>query len=411
MGHIYNLVARIAWVHLRLLALFSDKLKLFVNGRRETFSILEQSISPEDSVIWVHVASLGEFEQGRPLIEKIRIEYPDHKIVLTFFSPSGYEVKKNTSIADVVTYLPIDTKSNVIRFLEITQPKLAVFVKYEIWPNYLNELQKRDVKAILISAIFTKEQAYFKWYGGFMRNALRRFEHIFVQDEKSKSLLETIEIKNTSISGDTRADRVAVILEQNNTLPFMDAFKKDSLCVVAGSTWMEDEAILLSFINSTKKKLKFILAPHKIVEDKIMGLAASIDKKSALFSNIDIQTIGDYEVLIIDHIGLLTKIYSYADIAYVGGGFASGLHNTLEPAVFGIPVIIGPKYKGFKEAEELIAKKGIISIDSKHGFKEELNRLLENDDYRNKTGYINADYIAQNKGASIQIMDYLRKLL
>jgi 3-deoxy-D-manno-octulosonic-acid transferase len=411
LGHIYNLVARIAWVHLRLLALFSDKLKLFVNGRRETFSILEQSISPEDSVIWVHVASLGEFEQGRPLIEKIRIEYPDHKIVLTFFSPSGYEVKKNTSIADVVTYLPIDTKSNVIRFLEITQPKLAVFVKYEIWPNYLNELQKRDVKAILISAIFTKEQAYFKWYGGFMRNALRRFEHIFVQDEKSKSLLETIEIKNTSISGDTRADRVAVILEQNNTLPFMDAFKKDSLCVVAGSTWMEDEAILLSFINSTKKKLKFILAPHKIVEDKIMGLAASIDKKSALFSNIDIQTIGDYEVLIIDHIGLLTKIYSYADIAYVGGGFASGLHNTLEPAVFGIPVIIGPKYKGFKEAEELIAKKGIISIDSKHGFKEELNRLLENDDYRNKTGYINADYIAQNKGASIQIMDYLRKLL
>jgi 3-deoxy-D-manno-octulosonic-acid transferase len=411
LGHIYNLVARIAWVHLRLLALFSDKLKLFVNGRRETFSILEQSISPEDSVIWVHVASLGEFEQGRPLIEKIRIEYPDHKIVLTFFSPSGYEVKKNTSIADVVTYLPIDTKSNVIRFLEITQPKLAVFVKYEIWPNYLNELQKRDVKAILISAIFTKEQAYFKWYGGFMRNALRRFEHIFVQDEKSKSLLETIEIKNTSISGDTRADRVAVILEQNNTLPFMDAFKKDSLCVVAGSTWMEDEATLLSFINSTKKKLKFILAPHKIVEDKIMGLAASIDKKSALFSNIDIQTIGDYEVLIIDHIGLLTKIYSYADIAYVGGGFASGLHNTLEPAVFGIPVIIGPKYKGFKEAEELIAKKGIISIDSKHGFKEELNRLLENDDYRNKTGYINADYIAQNKGASIQIMDYLRKLL
>ena len=359
----------------------------------------------------MHAASLGEFEQGLPIIEKLRTEYPSHKILVTFFSPSGYEVKKNTSAADVVCYLPMDTQGNASRFLDIVRPELALFVKYEIWPNYLRELQKRKIPAILISAIFKKEQIYFKGYGGFMRKALKTFSHIFLQDEASKQLLETIEIKNTSVCGDTRLDRVSEILKRDNQLSFMEHFKKNRLCFVAGSARPEDENILIDYINNAPKNLKYVLAPHKINKDKILGLAGAILKKTVLYSKIDENTIGDYEVLIIDHIGLLTKIYSYADFAYVGGGFATGLHNTLEPAVFGVPVIIGPNYKGFKEAEELVTQKGIVPIKDSWQFGELMKKLLENDDYRSKTGAINASYIAKNKGASIQIMEFIRTLL
>ncbi len=228
-------------------------MKLFVDGRKETFSILEKSISKEDKVIWMHAASLGEFEQGLPIIEKLRIEKPSHKILVTFFSPSGYEVKKNTSAADVVVYLPLDTKVNVKRFLDITHPKLAIFVKYEIWPNYLMEIESRKIPAVLISAIFKKEQVYFKWYGNFIRKSLSAFDHLFVQDENSKKLLSSIEIKNTTVNGDTRLDRVSEILERDNTLPIIEAFKKDTLCLVAGSTWSEDEVILFSLIILQKK--------------------------------------------------------------------------------------------------------------------------------------------------------------
>ncbi len=296
-------------------------MKLFVDGRKETFSILEKSISKEDEVIWMHAASLGEFEQGLPIIEKLSVEKPSHKILVTFFSPSGYEVKKNTSAADVVVYLPLDTKANVKRFLDITQPKLAIFVKYEIWPNYLMEIESRKIPAVLISAIFKKEQVYFKWYGNFIRKSLGAFDHIFVQDEKSKKLLSSIEIKNTTVNGDTRLDRVSEILERDNTLPIIEAFKNGNLCLVAGSTWSEDEIILLDFINNSPKKIKYILAPHKIEKDKILGLAGSISKKTVLFSNSKLATIKNYDVLIIDNIGMLTKIYNYAEIAYVGGGF------------------------------------------------------------------------------------------
>ncbi len=386
-------------------------MKLFVDGRKETFSILEKSISKNNKVIWVHAASLGEFEQGLPIIEKLRIEKPSHKILITFFSPSGYEVKKNTSAADVVVYLPLDTRGNVKRFLDITQPKLAIFVKYEIWPNYLSELQSRKIPSLLISSIFKKEQIYFKWYGNFMRRSLHTFSHIFVQNDKSKELLSSIEIKNTTVNGDTRLDRVSEILKRDNTLPLIENFKKDNLCLVAGSTWAEDEAILLDFINTSSKKLKYILAPHKIEKEKILGLTGSISKKTVLFSNSNIETVHDYDVLIIDNIGMLTKIYNYADIAYVGGGFSTGLHNTLEPAVFGIPVIIGPNYKGFKEAEELVEQKGILPIHDSWSLSEILKKLLSNPELLERTGKINTAYINKNKGASIQIMDHIRRLL
>ena len=408
---IYNTIVQISWFFLKILAFFNSKIKLFVEGRKKSFNILQEGIAKSDSTFWVHVASLGEFEQGRPIIEKLKAEYPLHKIVVTFFSPSGYEIKKNTTVADTVCYLPMDTRANAKLFLEAVHPDLAIFIKYEVWPNYLKLLENKKIPALLVSAIFKKEQIYFKPYGGFMRKTLRKFSHYFVQDEQSKALLESIRIKHVSISGDTRLDRVSEILDRDNSLDFMEAFKKDKLCFIAGSTWPEDEAILIDYINNAPKKLKYVLAPHTIKSDKILGLAGAFTKKTTLYSKLDSNHLGDYDVLIIDHIGLLTKIYSYADIAYVGGGFATGLHNTLEPAVFGVPVIIGPNYKGFKEAEELVLRKGILTITDSWSFGELMKKLLENTDFRRKTGAVNASYIAKNKGASVQVMNHIRGLL
>ncbi|WP_317129230.1 glycosyltransferase N-terminal domain-containing protein [Maribacter algarum] len=386
-------------------------MKLFVNGRKLTFDILENAFSKSDGVIWMHAASLGEFEQGLPIIEKLKHEFPSYKILVTFFSPSGYEVKKNTTAADVVTYLPIDTTQNVKRFVSSVNPKLVIFVKYEIWPNYLNELKTRQIPTVLVSAIFKKNQVYFKGYGGYLKKALAKFTHIFVQNESSLKLLESIKIKNTSIAGDTRLDRVSEILERDNSLSFMEKFKKERRCLVAGSTWPEDESILINYINHAPKNLKFVLAPHTINTDKILGLAGAINKKTAIFSKLNEETIGDFEVLIIDSIGMLTKIYSYADVAYVGGGFATGLHNTLEPAVFGVPVLIGPNYSGFKEAEDLVSLKGLLTITDQWSFDEQMKKLLDSQELLERTGEINSTYIAKNKGASVQIIDYVRKLL
>ncbi|MFS4493274.1 3-deoxy-D-manno-octulosonic acid transferase [Maribacter sp. 2308TA10-17] len=411
LNFIYNLIAHIAWFHLKIAALFNSKMKLFVDGRNDIFSELQDAISETDKVIWMHAASLGEFEQGLPIIEKLRYEFPSYKILVTFFSPSGYEVKKNTSAADLVTYLPIDTKQNARRFVELANLELVIFVKYEIWPNFLNELNTRKIPSVLVSALFKKKQIYFKWYGSFMRKALASFTHFFVQDESSKLLLESIQIKNVHISGDTRLDRVSEILERDNELSFIKKFKKDRQCFVAGSTWPEDEAILVDYINHAPKNLKFILAPHTIKTDKILGLAGSITKKTAIYSKLDEETIGNFEVLIVDTIGMLTKIYSYADIAYVGGGFATGLHNTLEPAVFGIPVIIGPNYSGFKEAEDLVSLKGLLPICDQWSFNEQLKKILDSPKLLQEAGEINANYIAKNKGASVQIVDYIRRLL
>ncbi|MGB5668142.1 MAG: glycosyltransferase N-terminal domain-containing protein [Maribacter sp.] len=408
---IYNLIVHITWFLLKIVALFNPKIKLFVQGRKETFSILQKSITKDDKVIWVHVASLGEFEQGLPVIEKLKVEYPSFKILITFFSPSGYEVKKNTIDADVVVYLPLDTKGNAKRFISTINPKLAIFVKYEIWPNYLKVLKEKKIATLLISAVFRKEQIYFRWYGQIMRIALNTFSHFFLQDEKSIELLESINLKNCSLSGDTRFDRVAEILERDNRLDFMDEFKANLNCLVAGSTWPEDEEILVEYINTSQRDIKFVLAPHNIKKDHIKSLRNSILKKTLLYSEMGNKEQSDFDVLILDTIGLLTKVYSYADIAYVGGGFATGLHNTLEPAVFGIPVIIGPDFQGFNEAEALVDKKGILPIKNKEDFTLIFNGLLENHELMKNTGHINSDYINENKGASIQIIEHIRRLL
>ncbi|MCP4974796.1 MAG: 3-deoxy-D-manno-octulosonic acid transferase [Maribacter sp.] len=411
MNFIYNLIVHITWFHLIIVALFHPKIKLFVQGRKEAFSTLKNKIQKNDKVIWVHAASLGEFEQGLPVIEKLKSTYPSHKILITFFSPSGYEVKKNNEIADAVVYLPMDTRKNAKRFLAAVNPSLAIFVKYEIWPNYLKVLKEKQVPTLLISAIFRKEQVFFKWYGGIMRKSLKAFTHFFVQDKSSVALLESIKLNNVTLSGDTRFDRVSEILESDNNLTFMEQFKANETCLVAGSTWPEDEEIIVKYINESPKPLKVVIAPHNINADHIQSLKKSILKRAVLYSEAENDAISANEVIIVDTIGLLTKIYSYADIAYVGGAFATGLHNTLEPAVFGIPIIIGPDYKGFNEAENLVDRAGILVTKSYDEFTSVLDELLGNQELLKKTGQINGNYVRENKGASVQIIAHIRTLL
>ncbi|WP_394973612.1 3-deoxy-D-manno-octulosonic acid transferase [uncultured Croceitalea sp.] len=382
-----------------------------MNGRKNVLSTLKKSLSKTDKVIWMHVASLGEYEQGLPILEKLRENHPKHKILLTFFSPSGFEVKKNSKAADIITYLPLDTISNASKFIALVKPEMALFIKYEIWPNYLNILKKEEIPTFLISALFSKKQIYFKWYGGFMRKNLMVFNHFFLQDENSKQLLKSIGIPNTSVTGDTRFDRVSEILSQDNTLDFMDSFKENALCFVVGSSWPEDEELIIDFINSSNENLKYVIAPHNIKHEHISRLKVSCTKKTLLYSEITNQNLADYKVLIIDTIGLLTKIYSYADIAYVGGGFKTGLHNTLEPAVFGIPIMTGPNYQGFKEAEDLVCEKGILISNNKEVFNSTFKKLVKNKSFRESTGTITKNYVSSNTGATIQIMRYLQDVI
>lgn len=410
---LYNIVVHIAAILVKIIANFSPKIKLFVQGRKDIYTRLNKSISKNDNVIWIHTASLGEYEQGLPVIEKVKAEYPDYKIVVSFFSPSGYEIKKNDPIADAIVYLPLDTLKNAKKFIQTLNPKLAIFVKYEIWPNHLKILKEKQIPTLLISAFFKKEQSFFKWYGGFMRNSLTAFTHFFVQDTNSKELLKSIGYTNCTIGGDTRFDRVSEILERDNTLDFMSNFTKGKTCVVAGSTWPQGHLFLSDFINkNSPQNTKFVIAPHNIIPTQIQELKKSVTKKVVLFSEINNRDISSFDVLIIDTIGILTKVYSYANIAYVGGGFTKGgLHNTLEPAVFGIPIIIGPIYKGFKEAEDLVQLKGVLTAANKEEFTEKLNQLLTQNTFYQTTAEINKSYVAKNIGASIQIAAYIRTLL
>ena len=408
---LYNILINIAWVGLKVVALFNAKIKLFVKGRKNSFPILKEKIASNSKSIWVHVASLGEFEQGLPILERLRTKYPEHKLVLSFFSPSGYEIKKNSTVADVVVYLPMDSNSKVKRFLNLINPELAIFVKYEVWPNYLYHLKKRKIPTILVSAIFSKRQIYFKSYGRFMRKSLDTFSHFFVQDEKSKKLLESIGFNNATIGGDTRLDRVSEILKRNNQLDFMNRFKNNQLCLVAGSTWPEDEEILIDYINNTKEKVKFVIAPHEIKPAHIEKITSALQKRTILYSEIGSQNLKEFDILVVDTIGLLTKIYSYANIAYVGGGFATGLHNTMEPAVFGIPIIIGPQFEGFKEAKDLVKEGGIIPISSQGSFDNLMSELLDNPVSIKNIGEINSNYINSNRGAANLIMQHISKII
>ncbi len=384
-------------------------MQLFVDGRKDVFTTLSTKLTVSDKTIWFHCASLGEFEQAVPIMEALKKVKPEHKIVVSFFSPSGYEVKKNTPLADVVVYLPMDTPQNARKFIAAVHPSLVLFVKYEFWPNYLFELQQKKIDTLLVSGVFRKQQLFFKSYGGFMRKALRGFNHFFLQEENSALLLKNIGFSNTTVSGDTRFDRVSHQLEMDNNLKFAEDFKGNSLCIVCGSTWPEDEAVLLDYINAAPENVKFIIAPHKIEAEKINAFTNSIVKKTILHSQKDEVNLAEYQVLIIDCIGLLSKLYSYADIAYVGGAMGkTGLHNILEPATFGLPIVIGNNHSQFPEAAALSELGGLFSIASNTECSEILNKLVTNAPFRSDTGIISAQFVYKNTGATITIIEYIQ---
>jgi len=402
MSVIYNIISSAAWQILKIVAIFNKKMQLFVQGRATVFADLNKVFSSTDKIVWFHCASLGEFEQGRPIMEQIKKECPHLKILLTFFSPSGYEVRKNYEGADFICYLPLDTKQNAHQFVNSLNLELAVFVKYEFWPNYLAQLKKKAVKTVLVSGIFRENQVFFKSYGGWMRNALKGMDYLFVQDDASKILLNKIGIAQVSVAGDTRFDRVYEITQQDNYIDFISEFVNDSYVLVAGSTWKEDEELLVNYINNKATDTeKFIIAPHNIKSEDIKKLRDSIRKKVVLFSEKEGEDLKDFQVFIVDTIGILTKIYSIASVAYIGGGFTkSGVHNVLEPATFGLPLVIGPNYYKFNEAIDLVAEKGCFSIQN----SEELNPLLtgfySDKKHRVATGEKSFKYVKNNIGAT-----------
>jgi 3-deoxy-D-manno-octulosonic-acid transferase len=405
MHFIYSIIVAIAGLLLQIVAVFVPKIRLFVSGREGVFTTLKAKIKTEDKTIWFHAASLGEYEQGLPVIEKIKEKYPTHKIIVSFFSPSGYEVRKNNTVADTTVYLPLDTINNAKKFIELVHPEMAFFIKYEFWPNYLSELKKRNIPTYLISGIFREKQAFFRWYGGFYRKALESFTHFFVQNQSSLQLLQRLGIQNATISGDTRFDRVASIVEKDNSLDYVARFKADKTTIVVGSSWPKDEELLLDYINSSTQDCKFIIAPHNIKPEQIQNFKTNCTKKTLLFSGKENKDMANYDVFIIDTIGILTKIYSYADIAYVGGGFGHpGVHNILEPATFGIPIVIGPNYSHFAEAIDLVRLGGCISISNTEQLNAILNELIVDSESRKCKGSISTNFVQNNAGAVARIM-------
>lgn len=408
MHSVYNILIAFADFLLPLSKVFSSKMKLFVTGRKDVFTRLAENIKPEDKTIWLHAASLGEYEQGVPVINELKKEFPQHKIIITFFSPSGYEVKKNNKLADLTLYLPLDTPTKARKFVKLAHPDLAIFVKYEVWPNYMSQLKKKNIPAILISGNFRPNQIYFKSYGKFMWKALQSFDHLFVQTTDSAKLLLEERIKNVSVSGDTRFDRVSKQLEMDNHLDFIEEFKNNQLCVVMGSTWSEDEALFTDFINHSHQ-VKFIIAPHEIKSGNIQNFISKLNKKVVLYSEKEEKNLQDFYIFIIDTVGFLSKIYAYADIAYVGGAAGySGLHNILEPATFGVPVVIGKNHEKFPEARQLLNLKGLFSVESAEEYSRIMEKLVKDEKFRKKTGKNSGDFIRDNKGATPKIMDFIK---
>jgi len=407
MRHLYSFFIAFFNFILPVLGIFSTKLKTFSVVRRGVFDVLKSEIAKGDRVIWLHAASLGEYEQAVPVLEQLRADYKAHKILLTFFSPSGYEIKKNTPLVDVVTYLPLDTQRNAKQFIGIVNPELAIFVKYEFWPNYLYALKKSKVHTVLISGVFRASQPFFKFYGSWMKKSLEAFNHFFLQNYSSLENLKKLGFENAVVSGDTRFDRVSRQLSYDNTLPFITEFKKQETLLVCGSTWPEDIDLLADFINGSNQ-MKTVIAPHKIDKERIEELQNAITKKSVLYSEYQKGSTLDVDVLIIDAIGFLTKIYAYADLAYVGGAVGTtGLHNILEPATFGIPIITGSHISKFPEAQDLRKLAGLFTVSSQEEAQEILNQLVTDKGFREKTGMIAGHFISENTGATQQICDYL----
>lgn len=392
---------------------FNPKANLWISGRKNWKNKMKQAISPEDKIIWIHCSSLGEFEQGRPVMEKIKKEFLHHKLAVSFFSPSGYEVRKDYQGADYIFYLPLDTPKNAKQLIKILHPEILILVKYEYWYNLLNRLQKKKIPVVVISAVIKEKNLFFRPFANWFRKRIAGIEHFFVQDNDSKNLLESIGIENVSVSGDTRFDRVKEIREANVRVEFIEKFKGNSKLIIAGSTWPDDEEILVKFINEKlPDDWKLIFAPHNIKEKEILSLSEKVSKETAIYTKSDQNQIENSQILILDTIGMLTKIYAYSDLSYVGGGFTkTGVHNTLEPAVFGVPIIFGPNYENYFEAIDLLENQGAVRFIDQFDFDQKMMNLIENEDERKRRGNSAENYIQEKPNSSNLILDYLNNLI
>lgn len=397
---------------LKLLAPFHTKARLWTNGRKDIFSRLETALTGNTAPIaWFHCASLGEFEQGRPMIEAYQLAYPAHKIMLTFFSPSGYEVRRTYAGADYIFYLPIDTASNAQRWMELVKPRIAFFVKYEFWYHYLKALRAQGTLIVSFSAIFRANQLFFKSYGGFYRRLLRYFDHIFVQNQQSLELLKQIQIHAVTVTGDTRFDRVQQICNAKKSIPLAEQFKNGQKLLIIGSSWPQDMDVLVPFLNNFQEELKVIIAPHEIHDNELEKLTKSLHRKSIRYSQANESNVAEADVLLIDNIGMLSSLYQYAEFAYIGGAFGKGLHNILEAATFGMPVIFGPNYLKFAEAKELIAEGGAFSVKDTSAFGGIFTSLYSNEEEHRSVSEIARHYVSEHTGATIKIMAWVKQQL
>ena len=378
-----------------------------MEGRKTVFKELEKN--KLNNVIWFHCASLGEFEQAMPVIDAVKNHFPGNEIVVTFFSSSGYEVIKDKGYLTHIFYLPHDSASNALRFIRTLNPAMAIFVKYEFWYYYLSTLKQSKVPVILLSAVFRENDVFFRWYGEIFREMLRYFSHIFVQDSRSASLLESIDVKNVTVTGDTRFDRVNEIRETHVLLPLVEKFTQDSRIFIAGSTWPWDEEYMVRLIKEDhgETQIKFIIAPHELKGEQIKKIIQSLEPFAIAYSQANVGNIEQYRVLVIDNIGMLAHLYKYADIAYVGGGFNAGIHNILEAAAYGLPVIFGPKYQKFNEAIELINLKGAFPIKGYEGLKAIYEEFKKESNSYKQAAIVAGSYVTSKTGATERIMKYI----
>ncbi len=414
---IYNIVIYFVLWGIAIASLFNEKVRKMWRGEREAFKILKQKVDPNAKYIWFHAASLGEFEQGRPLMERIRKEYPQYKILLTFYSPSGYEVRKNYEGADIICYMPVDTRLNAIRFLRLVRPVMAFFIKYEFWSNFLHILKHRNIPTYSVSSIFREDQVFFKWYGRNYAGVLKCFTRFFVQNEESKRLLEGIGIKDVDVVGDTRFDRVLQIKEAAKKLPICEAFRTgvassqsadvphhDFKVFVAGSSWPPDENIFIPFFNE-HKDWRLLIAPHVIAEEHLKLILSLIKgKKVVRYTQTTPEEAAEADVLIIDCFGLLSSMYNYGDVAYIGGGFGVGIHNTLEAAVWNMPVIFGPNNKKFQEAQGLLKSGGGFEINTYEDFSGLMNSLMNDEAFLKQAGDKAGAFVAHLAGATDKVL-------
>jgi 3-deoxy-D-manno-octulosonic-acid transferase len=400
---LYNTGILLYIAAIRLAAMFNSKASLWIKGRKGWKARLKEKMIPGEKKLWIHCSSLGEFEQGRPLIEEIKNRYPGYKVFLTFFSPSGYEVRKNYPVADWVEYLPADLPGNVRHFVKVVDPELVIFVKYEFWNNYISELNRKNIPVYLVSGIFRPGQHFFRWYGFFFRGMLQKFKRIFVQDARSEDLLAGIGITNVTMAGDTRFDRVVKISGTASAIPRIEKFRGNERLFLAGSSWKADEEIIARYINRSPSVMKWVFAPHEVERSNIDRLEKMFSTSVVRFSELTPDSAGA-RVLIIDNIGMLSSAYQYAYIAAVGGGFGKGIHNILEPACWKIPVLFGPNHTRFREAVELIKEEGAMTFNSYDSFEKIVDKLLSDNLFYLKSARSASDYITKNTGATAIIL-------